>query len=387
MSLTLGRYLFSRLGPSPSHSIENLERADILRALLLLTHRRLRLLEPSSEPTALLGAAADCAGSALGSNANSGILSSFFRRRKPIGEVRDVLHRELNDQCREIFGRFRSIDSIIEGATDGSEESSRRRELYNKTLDEIFRGDGKPTVSPRTAVADHLIFKGVDDGTDRLDGAGYAPSVRPSVLPRAGAGLFVSGKAVAGSILAYLPGICFLNEHLRGEGGLDRFRDDPDHQLSLRRDGHVLDCRGCGAPDRSVVCNPWALGQYANHPSMKSPRLDRPDGPNCFAVPMDYISGPEGCLDIGDGGDGDHALRQYIPNTYSSKPAAVLGMNVDILSGRRVEMRGMVLLATRDVQDEEVYYDYRLPTSAPESWPDWYTPVPIDSSVNLHDDL
>jgi len=60
-------------------------------------------------------------------------------------------------------------------------------------------------------------------------------------------------------------------------------------------------------------------------------------------------------------------LKRYIPNTYA-RPRNVTLM--DSLWDRDViEMHSMVLVATRDVCDEEIFYDYRL---ASGHLPQWY---------------
>lgn len=41
-----------------------------------------------------------------------------------------------------------------------------------------------------------------------------------------------------------------------------------------------------------------------------------------------------------------------------------------------IDMHSMVLVATRDICNEEVFYDYRLATS---HYPQWYHPVKDDA--------
>jgi len=67
-------------------------------------------------------------------------------------------------------------------------------------------------------------------------------------------------------------------------------------------------------------------------------------------------------------------LKRYIPNTYAR--ARNLSFVGTLLEGDIPDMHGMCLIATRDICNEELFYDYRLMT--PHK-PQWYTVVQDDA--------
>ena len=74
-------------------------------------------------------------------------------------------------------------------------------------------------------------------------------------------------------------------------------------------------------------------------------------------------------------------LKRYIPNTYA-RPRNVTLM--DSLWDRDViEMHSLVLVATRDICNEEIFYDYRLASS---HLPQWYHQV-HDSAYEVVNDI
>merc|ERR1712028_215712 len=64
------------------------------------------------------------------------------------------------------------------------------------------------------------------------------------------------------------------------------------------------------------------------------------------------------------------ALRRYIPNTYARQRNKSLMSS--LLDQDVIEMHSSVLVATRDICNEEIFYDYRLASS---HLPQWYHPV------------
>jgi hypothetical protein len=75
-------------------------------------------------------------------------------------------------------------------------------------------------------------------------------------------------------------------------------------------------------------------------------------------------------------------LREHIPNRYRQQPT-FMGGKID----STVAMESMVLVATRELQDEEVFMNYRLSaasstsSSSSSALPDWYSPVNAEEDV------
>jgi hypothetical protein len=182
---------------------------------------------------------------------------------------------------------------------------------------------------------------------------GYSVVALQSCIPGAGRGVYVDGFAKAGSILAFQPGPVWPKEHhLNMTFDEEReFQNNDNYQVSLRPDDHLIDSRN--APYTVLVdtnSNPMALGHVVNHPTPTLP-------PNCKCIMINFVKDMK--LDA-----------RYIPNTYAKPPT--LTMMGSLWEKQAVDMHGMCLLATRDVCNEELFYDYRLMTS---HLPRWYTPV------------
>jgi hypothetical protein len=167
----------------------------------------------------------------------------------------------------------------------------------------------------------------------------------------------VDGYAKAGSVVAFQPGPVWAKEHMLNvtadeERQLER---NDAYQMSLRPDDYMIDSRK--SPYTVLTdenSNLMAVGHIVNHPTPSHP-------PNARSAMLDFTQGMELA---------DSNLKRYIPNTYA-RPR-----NLSALGGLWdrdvVEMHSMVLVATRDICNEEVFYDYRLATS---HYPQWYHPV------------
>jgi hypothetical protein len=181
---------------------------------------------------------------------------------------------------------------------------------------------------------------------------GYSVVALQSSIAGAGRGVFVDGYAKAGSILAFQPGEVWSKEHLvnlpvETERQLEK---NDQYQMSLRPDDFMIDSRK--SPYTVLTgnnTNMMALGHVINHPTPTKP-------PNCRCIMINFTQG----MDLGS------SLKQYIPNTYARPRALTI---VGSLWDRdAVDMHGMCLIATRDICNEEIFYDYRLMTSRLPSW-------------------
>ena len=185
---------------------------------------------------------------------------------------------------------------------------------------------------------------------------GYSVIALKSSIPGAGRGVYVDGYCPAGSIVAFQPGEVWMKEHLVSipievEKELER---NDNYQMSLRPDDHMIDSRK--SPYTVLTesnSNMMAVGHIVNHPTPVNP-------PNCKSIMVNFTQS----MELTD------ALKRYIPNTYARpRNLTVMGTFWD---REAIDMHGMCLVATRDICNEELFYDYRLMT---HHLPQWYHPV------------
>ena len=75
---------------------------------------------------------------------------------------------------------------------------------------------------------------------------------------------------------------------------------------------------------------------------------------------------------------GASGLDRYVPNTYAKEPMLT---GPKALDRDVIKMHGFGLMASRDITNEELFYDYRLsPGNGP--YPDWYHPIDEESLKN-----
>jgi len=202
---------------------------------------------------------------------------------------------------------------------------------------------------------------------------GYSTIALLSTIPHAGRGLFVDGFAPAGSIVAFFPGSVWPKEYLLNMNtNSSLFKEDPNLQLSIRYDDILIDSRKSPYTVLSnKMSNPFAIAHIANHPpllsqiisaSSKVPTTDSVVPPNCSTVMINFTEKMN--LKKRD-------LQRYMPNTYA-RPPMLLGPTA--FDRDVIELHGIGLMASRDVCNEELFYDYRLSPGQGE-YPDWYTIV------------
>ena len=176
-----------------------------------------------------------------------------------------------------------------------------------------------------------------------------------STIPEAGRGVFVDGKVMAGSLLAFFPGQVWPKEYLSNIAfSTAVFKDDDNFHLSMRYDDILIDSRK--APYtvlNNANSNPFAIGHITNHP-------EKGVQPNCRTVMINFTD-KMGLKSAG--------LDRYVPNTYAREPM-LLGPKA--MDRDTIAMHGFGLMASRDISNEELFYDYRL--SPGKSYPSWYQP-------------
>jgi hypothetical protein len=189
---------------------------------------------------------------------------------------------------------------------------------------------------------------------------GFSVVTLKSSIPGAGRGVYVDGYAKAGSILAFQPGEVWTKENLlnvTAEEERQLERNDA-YQMSLRPDDYMIDSRK--SPYTVLTepqCNMIAIGHIVNHPTPTNP-------PNARTAMFNFTQG----MDL------EENLKRYIPNTYA-RPRNLTLMG-SLWDRDVIDMHSMVLVATRDICNEEIFYDYRLATS---HFPQWYHPVKDDA--------
>jgi hypothetical protein len=199
-----------------------------------------------------------------------------------------------------------------------------------------------------------------------------------------GRGVFLDGRAMSGSIIAFQPGDVWPKEHLLTTAPevMAHFEGDNDDDLllSLRFDDHLLDARKSPVSmlhGLDVACNPWALGHMINHP---------PAGvlPNCQSTMINYTEKLLGRIrreTRGPDSGPSTPVEVYIPNVFAREPTW-RSRYFDI---EPVVMYGQCLLARRDIHNEELFYDYRLQT---HDTPEWYHIVKYDNElIDQHDQV
>ncbi|OAY78781.1 hypothetical protein ACMD2_08428 [Ananas comosus] len=300
-----------------------------------------------------------------------------------------------------------TMDSILRPDTDrntpnsvpDSQNGSRRSGLS-------FAIGSSATVVPATRPLSHRELS-----QSLRDSIGYTLEIKQSQIPHkaAGRGLFLSGEAEVGSVLAFYPGVIYSPAYYRYIPGYPRI-DASNSYLITRYDGIVINAQpwGVGGETREVWDgysqpeyepnpseyiegrsdrmwrmlskpledarrgdggdvvewrNPLAFGHFANHP---------PKGttPNAMVCPYDFPLS-------------EKDMRVYIPNLVFGGEESVAMKRFGTFwfkswgsrdqEGDGPVIKTLVLVATRALCDEEVFLNYRLSNS--KRRPEWYTPV------------
>ncbi|KAK9106322.1 hypothetical protein Syun_022333 [Stephania yunnanensis] len=243
------------------------------------------------------------------------------------------------------------------------------------------------------------------------DKIGYTLDIRQSQIPHkeAGRGLFLSGEADVGSVVAFYPGVIYSPAYYRYIPGYPKV-DANNPYLITRYDGIVINALpwGIGGEARDIWDglslqelnpnvseagikgsvqfwkliskplegsqkdyrgeimerrNPLAFGHFANHPP-------KDVAPNVMVCPYDFPLT-------------EKEMRTYIPNLLfgNDEPLKMRRFgNFWFKLGRSDDgnphipvLRTLVLVATRALCDEEVLLNYRLSNS--KQRPAWYNPV------------
>ena len=196
-----------------------------------------------------------------------------------------------------------------------------------------------------------------------LKGVGYYVDTKPSLLPGAGDGAFLSTSTGVppGTVVGLYPGLVHLKEFLRNDGYFSSILPDPDFMLMARIDEALIDGRSAD----KVPYNPYSIGHKINH-------CGSDKKPNVMQVSFDYAN------DFLVGDKFPHHLRRYVPNVFARTPTLIGKLSV----GPTTFMPGVVLVSTRHLGDgDELLMDYRLDPDS-SALPGWYRPFNETESRN-----
>jgi len=213
---------------------------------------------------------------------------------------------------------------------------------------------------------------------------GYSLSVHTSAIHQAGRGLWMQGKAEVGAVVAFMPGVTYTKEQYRQIPGYPRI-DMENGTLAARFDGSIVDSKpwgeGLGQSVPWPVCerntaetrlkllegrNPFALGQFANHPGPE-------DKANVMLAPVDFPSLPEEeqwirayvpCLShaFWESADkGADAAEQVADDVQAAVDQASSDGQATVAALNGSPISCLALVALRDLKDEELLLNYRCP--------------------------
>lgn len=188
-----------------------------------------------------------------------------------------------------------------------------------------------------------------------LRGVGYCVETKPSLVPGAGDGAFVSSNSgiPPGTVVSLYPGLVHLKEFLREDSYFSSILPDPDFMLMARIDEALIDGRSVD----KVPYNPYSVGHKINH-------CGNDRKPNVMQVSFDYAN------DFLVGDKFPHHLRRHVPNAFARAPTIIGKLSI----GPTTFMPGIVLVSTRHLSDgDELLMDYRLDPDS-SALPAWYRP-------------
>ena len=197
-----------------------------------------------------------------------------------------------------------------------------------------------------------------------------------STLEEAGRGVFVDGFAPAGTLMAFFPGKVWPKERLSAASVQSQMElaNDPLHQLAMRYDDYLIDSR---MSPYTVVNNLWAIAHIVNHPPLRKTGEEEDvfGGPNCVTCSINFTEAMFR--------DQQDKLRDYLPNEYEHPPQE---WTRSFFDDEKVVMHGLALFALRDLEDEELFFDYRLSPDDREpnglQYPHWYRVIDEEAVKN-----
>ncbi|VAI58828.1 unnamed protein product [Triticum turgidum subsp. durum] len=318
-------------------------------------------------------------------------------------QVQGNVHYQLKHICK-------SMDNILRPDTKDPSQSSSdaynnsRRSGLSLAVGTGVAAANKPVPATRPLTQAELSNKFRDQ-------FGYTLDIKPSLIPHkdAGQGLFLSGEANIGAVLAIYPGVIYSPAYYRYIPGYPRI-DACNSYLITRYDGTIINAKpwhlggetreiwdGSDPVDYNTTPpkspesnsdrawrmlnkplqksgtenfgdvlerrNPLAFGHFANHPPGGST-------PNVMICPYDFPLTEKDMRvyipNIAFGGEEPVTMKRFGSFWFKSRAPGKE-------TGESPVLRTLVLVSTRSVCDEELYLNYRYSSS--KGRPDWYTPV------------
>jgi hypothetical protein len=211
-----------------------------------------------------------------------------------------------------------------------------------------------PTLAFRMRAAYEDASRASEQGVRRQlqERLGFALWTGPSQAatgPHA-AGVYLRGRAAPGACVALYPGAVYSGEMLQAPGDAGHLGDPRvPRALIPRLDEALLDAH---APTPTQRVNPYALAQHVRHPP---PAV----APNVMRVQVDFVDGEAGA---GSGGGAllpfPPHLRPYIPNAWGSLTGTGQGLYSSL--EQNIHMKGVALIAVRELWSEELFVDHTL---------------------------
>ena len=219
---------------------------------------------------------------------------------------------------------------------------------------------------------------------------GFELRVAPSSAGAgSGSGVWLTGAAPPGSILAFYPGVTYEVHDVIGLPGGTRFFDKNDY-LMARYDRAIVDAstRALELLPGDARANPLSVAHRVNHPP-------RGSAPNVVPAPVQWDKAtPAALLELlpnvsyegssqkqrallAGGSTTDEpsrdprARRWDLADVFRASIADGIKPAVDDDAGP--VLKGLALVASREVRDEELFLNYRL--NPGNKYPEWYVPV------------
>eukprot|EP01138_Halocafeteria_seosinensis_P013157 gb/GECG01013438.1/.p1 GENE.gb/GECG01013438.1/~~gb/GECG01013438.1/.p1 ORF type:complete len:384 (+),score=47.15 gb/GECG01013438.1/:1-1152(+) len=190
------------------------------------------------------------------------------------------------------------------------------------------------------------------------------PSQAPT--PNHKVGVYLKGFADVGQVVALFPGAVYNSEMRQKAIDFGHFGNpDVPRVVIPRYDDTILDVHGAS----SDAFNPLAVAHHVRHPPRKIQ-------PNVMRIQYDFIDGDQNTymsLEF------PKHLRPYVPNKWGTD--LTTGQALHGLLEQSIYMKGVVLVATRQILDEELFVDHQL--NPFQQLPPWYESKSVDSDSRI----
>ncbi|CAM0945122.1 unnamed protein product [Alopecurus aequalis] len=326
-----------------------------------------------------------------------------------VTEQQKQVQENVNYQLKHIC---QTMDNILRPDTkkDPSQPPSDARNSPRRSGLSLAVGTGEASANKPVVPTTRSLTRAELSSKFR-DQLGYTLDIKPSLIPHkdVGQGLFLSGEANVGAVLAIYPGVIYSPAYYRYIPGYPRI-DACNSYLITRYDGAIINAKpwhlggetreiwdGSNSVDYNTTPskspesnsdrawrmlnkpleknrsenfgevlerrNPLAFGHFANHPPAGST-------PNVMICPYDFPLTEKNMRvyipNIAFGGEEPVTMKRFGSFWFKSRGSGKQ-------SGESPVLKTLVLVSTRSICDEELFLNYRY--SSTKARPEWYTPV------------